>query len=67
MKKTKKEYRKFEANLIAMPPLRMVLADIPEPDPGNKNFRTEQVNARKVLLQDSDLLQRLIKHMAKKE
>ncbi|MBT3321923.1 MAG: hypothetical protein HN392_06520 [Anaerolineae bacterium] len=67
MKKTEKKYQKFEADVIAMPALRMVLSDIPEPDPGVKKFRSNQIAARKVLLKNSDALQRLIKHMAKKE
>jgi len=69
MKKTEKEreYRKFKADVIAMPPLRMVLADIPEPDPGVKKFRNKQIAARKTFLQNPDLLQRLIDHIEKKE
>ena len=70
MKKTEKkdkDYKKFEANAIAMPPLKMVLADIPEPDPGVKNFRKKQIAARKAFLKNPDLLQRLINHMAKKD
>ena len=69
MKKTEKEkeYHDYEAEVLAMPPLRMVLADIPEPDPGLKNFKNEQLVARKAFLQNSDLLERLIKHMTKKE
>ncbi len=65
--KEKKEYRKFEAEMIAMPALRMVLTDIPEPDPGVKKFRSKQMAARKVFLQNSDTLQRLIEHMVIKE
>ncbi|RLD06335.1 MAG: hypothetical protein DRI32_02770 [Chloroflexi bacterium] len=64
MKKTEKEYRKFEANAIAMPPLTMVLVDIPEPDP---DFKKKQLAARKVFFKESDLLERLIAHMAKPE
>ena len=67
MKKTEKEYRKFEAEVIAMPPLRLVLSDIPEPDPKVKAFRSKQMMARKIFLQNSDTLQRLIEHMAIKE
>lgn len=67
MKKTEKEYRKFEANAIAMPPLAMVLVDIPEPDPDMKNFKKKQLAARKVFFKESDLLERLIAHMAKPE
>ena len=67
MRKTEKKYRKFEANLIAMPPLAMVLADIPTPDPDIKNFKKKQLDARRVLFKESDLLERLIAHMAKPE
>ena len=62
-----KEYRKFEADVIGVPPLTMVLVDIPEPDPGVKIFRKKQIAARKVFFQNTDLLQRLIEHMAKQE
>ncbi len=63
----KKKYRKFEANVIGTPPLSMILADIPEPDPGKKDFgRKKLSNRKKNLFQDSDLVTRLIEHLAKK-
>ena len=62
-----KKYRKFEANVIGTPPLSMVLVDIPEPDPGKKEFGRNKVNNRKKhLFQDSDLVTRLIEYLAKK-
>ncbi len=63
----KKKKRKFEASVIAMPPLAMTLVDIPEPDPGKKDFRRKKVaNTQKFLFEDSDLVTRLIEHLAKK-
>jgi len=67
MRKTEKEYRKFEADVLAMPPLAMVLADIPKPDPDLKIFREKKIAARKHFFQNNDLLERLIEHMAKPE
>ena len=61
-----KKYRKFESNVIGTPPLSMILADIPEPDPGKKEFGRKQLsNSKKRLFQDSDLVTRLIEHLAK--
>ena len=69
MEKTEKEkeYHAYEAEVLAMPPLRMVLVNIPEPDPVVMNSRNEQIIARKAFFQNSDLLERLIKHMVRKE
>ena len=62
-----KKYRKFEANVIGTPPLSMVLVDIPEPDPGKKEFgRKNLSNKEKHLFQDFDLVTRLIDHFVKK-
>ena len=65
--KKEKEYRKFAADVIGTPPLTMLLANIPEPNPGKKNFRPKRSSAREFLFQDSDLVLRLIEHLAKKE
>ena len=67
MNDKEKEYRKFEAEVLGMPPLRMVLFDIPAPDPDLKSFKKKQLDARKVFFKESDLLDRLIAHMAKPE
>ncbi len=70
MKKVKraKEYRKFQAEALGMDAFALVLTDVPEPDPGVKNFRRkEMMNARKSLLQESDLVPRLINRLGKKE
>ncbi|MCP4139759.1 MAG: hypothetical protein GY755_05620 [Chloroflexi bacterium] len=62
-----KKYRKFEANVVGTPPLSMVLADIPEPDPGKKDFgQKEAIKRKKYLFQSSDLVSRLIDHFVKK-
>ncbi len=66
--KKKEEFRKFNADVIAMPPLTMALADIPEPDPGKKNFRKEPlVHSESFLFPKSDLVMRLIAHLNTKE
>ncbi len=70
MKKVKraKEYRKFQAEALGMAAFTLVLTDVPEPDPGVKIFRKkEMMNARKSLLQESDLVPRLINRLGKKE
>jgi len=67
MTKTEKEYRKFEADVIATPPLRMILKDVPAPDPIAKSLLQTQIEARKIFFQNSDLLQRLIDYMAKQD
>ncbi len=67
MTKTEKEYKKFEAEVIATPPLRMVLADIPAPDPIISHLRQKQIEARRFFFQNTDLLERLIAYMAKQD
>jgi hypothetical protein len=67
MTKTEKEYRRFEADVIATPPLRMILTEVPAPDPIVRTLRQKQVEARRIFLQNSDLLERLIAYMAKQD
>jgi len=63
-----KEYRKFAADTFGMPLFTMTLLDIPEPDPGKENFRkAEMMNARKELLQDNDLISRLMERLGNQE
>ncbi len=67
-KKKKEEFRTFNADVIAMPPLTMALVDIPEPDPGKKDFRKEPlIHPENLLFQRSDLVMRLIEHLKTKE
>ncbi|MBT3336894.1 MAG: hypothetical protein HN855_01665 [Anaerolineae bacterium] len=66
--KKKEEFRKFNSDVIAMPPLTMALFDIPEPDPGKKDFRKEPLSPHtNILFQRSDLVMRLIDHLKVKE
>ena len=70
MKETekKKEYRKFEADILGISSFNLVLADIPSPDPAKKDFRKNQMmDERKVLFKDTDFVQRLIERLALQE
>ncbi len=70
MKKVRKEkeYRKFAADTYGMPLFTMALLDIPEPDPGKKDFRKkEMTEARKFLRRDVNLVPRLMKYLDKQE
>jgi len=69
MKKVKKEkeYRKFEAEVIGMPPLSMALVDIPEPDPGKAEFGQEKAMPQKMIFRNSDIVNRIIAHLKAKE
>lgn len=69
MKKNQKqkEYRKFEAEVMGMPPLTMALADIPEPDPGKKQIGQEKAMPQKMLFRKSDIVNRIIAHLKAKE
>ncbi|NOY98572.1 MAG: hypothetical protein GXP40_05115 [Chloroflexi bacterium] len=61
-----KQPRKFEAETLGLPPLKMVLGNIPVPDPGRKSQRTQRSTAQK-LLGKSDAVLRLIDHLVNKE
>jgi len=67
MKELKKnEYRKFEAELPGFSSFRLVLSDIPAPDPEKReNRQKKMMDERKSLFQESDFVLRLIEHMAK--
>ena len=65
--KKEQVFRKLDTEVIGMPPITMVLRDIPEPDPGRKNFKKEVINARKLLFQDSDMIHRLIDRINNKD
>lgn len=65
--KKEQGFRKLNSEVIGMPPITMVLRDIPEPDPGKMNFKKEVIKARKLLFQDSDTVLRLIDRFNKKD
>ncbi|MBC8336101.1 MAG: hypothetical protein HQ525_10710 [Anaerolineae bacterium] len=65
--KKDQEFRKMDTDVMGLPPITMVLSDIPEPIPGELNFRKVSNNARKLLFQDSDMVHRLIDHIIKKD
>ena len=60
--KTKKELRKFEFESIGMPPLKMVLGNIPAPDPGKGAARKGELASERPL-KKSDAVLRLIDHL----
>jgi len=65
--KKEQEFRKLDTGVLGMPPITMVLRDIPEPDPGKVNFKKEATYARKLLFQNSDIVHRLIDRINKKD
>ena len=66
MKEIEKEYRKFDTYLVGEFSL-MLTMDIPEPDPSKKILKqTEMMDARKILFQETDCLQRIIERLGKK-
>jgi len=65
--KKKKQYRKFEAETMGMPPLTMTLVNIPEPDPGKKHFGQQNPMTKKMLFKETDVIARIIDHLKSKE
>ena len=65
MKEIENEYHKFEANLIGVFPLTLIM-DIPEPDPIKKILKQkEMMVSRNNLFQETDCLQRIIERLGK--
>lgn len=63
MKKEKKTPRKFKAETLGLPPLSMVLTNLPSPDPENRLPPKTELQKR---LERSDTILRLIEFFATK-
>lgn len=60
---SKKELtRKYELELLALPPLKLVLGDVPVPDP---NRRQTNRTANQKAPAKEDIVQRIIAHLKK--
>jgi hypothetical protein len=60
---SKKELtRKYELELLALPPLKLVLGDVPEPDPFRRHH--SRVKSQKAISKE-DIVQRIIAHLKK--
>ncbi len=58
----KSKTRKYEFELLALPPLRMVLGEVPAPDPGR---RTDIRQKNQKVPDKEDVVQRIIAHLKK--
>jgi hypothetical protein len=56
--------RVFETDVMALPPLRLVLGDIPNPDPERRN-QTNQKNHKPEWFERKVTVKRIITHLEK--
>jgi len=55
--------RVYETDVMALPPLRLVLGEVPSPDPDGRHEKKQQP----ILKQDPETVRRLIAHLKKGE
>ena len=57
----------YQSNILALPPLKMVLGDIPEPDPDDKRHMFRVLNQAKSEAEARDMVSKLIGHLKSNE
>ena len=53
----------YQSNILALPPLKMVLGEIPEPDPDEKHRTFRTLNQAKSEAEAKDMVSKLIGHL----
>ena len=59
--------RIYEADVMALPPLRLVLGDVPSPDPDRRRSTAPKAPARDVAEPTLLVVRRLITHLEQKQ
>ena len=57
----------YQSNILALPPLKMVLGDIPEPDPDEKRRTYRTLNQAKSEAEARDMVSKIIGHLKSNE
>ena len=57
----------YHSDILALPPLKMVLGEIPEPDPDEKRRTFRALNQAKSEAEARDLVSKLIGHLKSNE
>ncbi len=64
---SEKKNHTYQAEFLALPPLKMVLGDIPEPDPSGKRRPFNTFGADKTEADAKNTVARIIGHLKKNE
>jgi len=64
---TEKKQHTYQSNIMALPPLKMVLGDIPEPETADKRRPFRAFNADKSETEAKNTVAKLIGHLKNKE
>ncbi len=64
---SEKKTHTYSSEIIALPPLKMVLGDIPEPDPAGKRRPVQAFGAEKGDTEARNTVARLIGHLKKNQ
>jgi hypothetical protein len=59
--------RVYEADVMALPPLRLVLGDVPSPDPDRRRSPASRTNVRETPEPTLLVVRRLITHLEQKQ
>jgi hypothetical protein len=59
--------RVYETDVMALPPLRLVLGDVPSPDPDRRRTAAPQTNSRETPEPTLLVVRRLITHLEQKQ
>lgn len=57
----------YQAETLALPPLKMVLGEIPEPDPDETNQVFRAFNKSQSEIEARNMVKKLIRHLKKNE
>ncbi|HEY3312698.1 MAG TPA: hypothetical protein VGK00_13740 [Anaerolineales bacterium] len=57
----------YQSDTLALPPLRMVLGEVPEPDPDDINHQVRAFNKDKSEMEARLMVKKLIRHLKKNE
>ncbi len=57
----------YQSNILALPPLKMVLGDIPEPDPDERHRTFRTLNLAKTEAEARDMVSKIIGHLKDNE
>lgn len=64
---TEKKQHTYQSDILALPPLKMVLGDVPEPDPGDKRRPFRSFSADKTESEAKNTVAKLIGHLKNNE